>query len=213
MNISKKEITQNQNVIYVKFSEYYIRYLTTRYGSPVVFPTMSACALVLERYLLNNPVMSSLTEFCYSKAAFHAADTGNLFSAIEQRTPIEERELFIPIVIPDELIRTGQTLRTGSTWQLTFIGARALRKEVKRDLWVNFSRFNDDCAHRASRLGEKVTLEEVLSDFIVMYNIDMKEYTNMLRYWYRIQSAMKSAIERNREFLEDKTGNTFVYTP
>lgn len=210
--MNKKNDTPKENVMYVRLSRYYINYLTTRYGNPVLFPAMIPISQYVDRFLVNNPTMCRLTPFSFSNAAFHHKEQNPLFTINAYLPDKEERSEFVAIVIPDEVYRNGSVVNTSNTWQLSAPGAVQFRKQVKRDFWIAFSQFYDDCMHRAQRLGDKVTIENAITDFISIYNIEMKEFENMVRYWGRLRNQMQNEIEKRRDRLEAQTGNVFVYT-
>lgn len=210
--MSKKLDTPKAHVFYIRLSSYYASYIKTRYGSPAILPSMVPISQYMYRYLVNNPLMAQITPFCYSEAAFNYNDKNSLFRINAHRPLAEDRSEFVPIVInPDVMSPTDQVINS-STWQLSSTGAILFRKQLKKDFWVQFSKFYDECLLRSRRIGEVSTFEEITSDFMVIYNINMKEYENMKRYWYRHISKMEDEVENNRKWLEEHTGNVFHYT-
>ena len=210
--MNKKNDSPKENVVYVRLSKYYISFLTTRYGSPVMFPTMNPVNQCLERYLVNNPTLGHITPFSFSEQAFQYKENNPLFTADVYVPEYEVRSEYIGIVMPNEIYRNGTLINTSNTWQLSSVGAVQVRKQIKREFWMAFSQIYDDCVYRASRLGEKVTTENIATDFISLYNIEMSEYENMMRYWRRFRDQLNGEIEDRREHLENKTGNIFAYT-
>lgn len=210
--MNKKTESPKEHVMYVRLSLYYINYLTTRYGNPVMFPSMMPLSQYVERYLVNNPTMCRLTPFSFSETAFNYKEQNSLFHVNAYLPEKEARDEFVAIVMPAELIRNGTIVNPTSTWQLSAPGTVQFRKQVTRDFWMSFSQFHDDCQHRAQRLNDKVTTEDIVTDFITIHNIEMSEYENMLRYWRRNRNRMKDEIEERRNRLEAQTGNVFCYT-
>ena len=124
----------------------------------------------------------------------------------------EEKEEFVAILMPSQATHYNTVVATSDTWQLTANGARSFRELVKEDFWCELSRFTEDCNYRARLAGEKVTREEILSDFITMYNVPMTCYENLLRYETRHRVSATTHIEKKRNALETQTGNRFMYT-
>lgn len=210
--MKKKNETSVERVVYVKLSKYYINFLTTRYGSPVLFPTINPVNQCMERYLVNNPTLGRITPFSFSQQAFSYNENNPLFTADVYTPEQHERSEYLAIVMPDEIYRNGTLVKTSDTWQLSSVGAVQIRKQIKTEFWVAFAQMYDDCVYRAQRLGEKVTTENIATDFITLHNIEMSEYENMMRYWRRVRDQMNGEIENRREELETRTGNVFTYT-
>ncbi len=210
--MKKDEPMPKVRVVYLRLNSYYIGYMKVKYGVPCLFPAMSALSLCLERYLVNNPTLRLITPFCHSEAAFHAEHNGTLLFDNVPHLTAEERASYLPIAIPNEIIRPSGTVSTSATWQLSAPGTKMLRKQVKRDFWVAFSDFYDDCRYRAQRQNSTVTLDEAISDFASIYNIDMKEADTIYRNWFRLQKNMKAEIEDRRELMEKQSNNVLFYT-
>lgn len=211
MKVNKKT-NLKQHIVYVKVSGYYAQFLKTVYGNPVSFPRMSSEYMCIERYLVNNPSMTLITPLCYSDMAFNYKEGNGLFSLSGSTPDPEEYSQFIPIVIPDELMKAGNLVPTSPSWQLSLPGVTKLRKLISRNFWMSFSRFHEECKFRAANMNETCGTEAITSDFMGMYNIDMADYENLLRYWRRTRQKMQQEIEQNRELVEACTGNAFFYT-
>lgn len=211
--MDKKEPSINPNVMYVRLSKHYIQYLKTKYGDPILFPIMSPLNLCIERYLVNNPTMKELTTFSYSELAMNptACHDDISYACIPQLT-YKERLEYVAVVIPNELIRPSRIINTSSTWQLSAVGAKMFRKQVKRDFWICLSNFYDDCRYRSQRMNFSLTFEDVVSDFITLYNIGMENFDNIIRGWRRIRYDIKNEVENHRDYLENKTDRSFFYT-
>lgn len=210
--MNKKNSTPKENVMYVKLSSYYANYLKTRYGDPIVFHDKSIAKQCIYLYIVQNQTMRCITPFCVSESAFNYKDENQPFTINAYRPDIEERKQFVAITIPKEVIRFNRIVETSSYWQLSSSGTQLFRNEIKNEFWTNFSFFYDDCRLRSQKLGYSVTFEDVMSDFMVMHNIDMKIYENMMRYWYRILPEMQNRAQLRRDSLETKTGCVFTYT-
>lgn len=210
--MDKKEPSNKPNVMYVRLSSHFIQFLKTRYGTPALFPTVSTLSLCVERYLVNNPTMAEITPFSYSEAAFHQKPDDGLFSINAPCLTDEQRSEFVAVVIPSEIIRPGGAVKTSSTWQLSSAGAKMFRRQVKRDFWVYFSNFYDECRYRAQRMNETATFEDIASDFLTIHGIGMNEYDKIKRSWLRIRHEIKNEIENHRALLEEQTNRAFYYT-
>lgn len=199
--------------MYVKLNSYYASYLKIRYGIPLMFPKMSALNQCVESFLVNNPMSARLTDFCCTQIMIEGNENIVADGSDNcKRLPCKERILFVPVELPCELIRFGKTVLTGPTWQLSNSGTVLFRKLVKNEFWIAFSSFWNDCKFRAERMNEKASIECAVSDFAVQYEIDMKEFENILRYWQRIRISVANEIEARREALEEKTGRFLEYT-
>lgn len=210
--MNKKEPSQSPNVMYVRLSSHFIQYLKTRYGTPVLFPTVSTLGLCVERYLVNNPTMVEITPFSYSEAAFRQKSDNGLFSINAPNLTAEQRSEFLEIIIPDEIIRPTGAVKTSNTWQLSSAGAKMFRRQAKRDFWIYFSNFYDECRYRAQRMNETTTFENITSDFLTIHGIGMNEYDKIKRSWLRIRHEIKNQIENHRALLEERTNQAFFYT-
>ena len=207
---------ESLNVCYVRIPEMYRNYFRTKYGVPAVFAPYSPMQCLLRRHLINNPTLAKqqLTRaaMSYSDRAFNYATKGSAIDAQVSMPAPEEKEEFVAILIPSEATHYNTVVATSDTWQLTANGARSFRELVKEDFWCELSRFAEDCNYRARLAGEKVTREEILSDFITMYNVPMTCYENLLRYETRHRVSATTHIEKKRNALETQTGNRFMYT-
>lgn len=201
-----------ENVMYVKLNSYYASFLKIRYGVPLMFPKMSALNQCVESFLVNNPTSIWSTFFCCTQIMFEGNDNLITDCRNDDIQDPDKRLLFVPVSLPQELVRFGRTFVTGPTWQLSNRGTEVFRKLVKHDFWISFSAFWEDCRFRAERLGEKASIEDVISDFAIQYDISMKEYENLLRYWRRIRNTISEDIEARRKWLEQNTGRFFEYT-
>lgn len=211
--MDKKETSKEPNVMYVRLSKHYIQYLKTKYGDPVLLPIMSPLNLCIERYLVNNPTMKELTTFSYSELAMNPTAWHDDISYVcIPKLTYKERLEYVAVVIPDELIRPGRIIKTSNSWQLSAVGAKMFRKQVKRDFWICLSNFNDDCRYRSQRMNFSLTFEDVVSDFITLYNIEMENFDNIIRSWRRIRYDIKNEVENHRDYIENKTNRSFFYT-
>lgn len=209
----KVRIPSIKNVMYVKLNTYYASFLRVKYGNPVLFPKMSSLNQCVESYLINNPTSAFLNKFCYTQVMFEGNKDVSVLNFMDDGQITEYKQyLFIPVAIPHELVRFGKTIPTGPTWQLSNSGITGFRQLVKNDFWITFSSFWNDCKFRAERLGERANIECAISDFAVQYDINMKEYENLLRYWRRIRISINNEIEARRDILEQRTGKALEYT-
>ncbi len=207
-----RQAGRRQAVTYVRLSDYYIKYIETRYGSPAKFPLTSALSLHVERYLVANPLLKPLTPFAMSEAAFNQQRSKALTTRFFPNLTEEQRREFISIQMPAEVIRPSGARLTTEVWQLSAIGAKLLRKAVKRDFWLTLSDFAAECRYRSERMGERLSMEAVVNDFLLQYDIGPEHSDNIMRSWYRSRRLMDAEIEDNRERMEQMTGKAFIYT-
>lgn len=204
------------NVCYVRLSDLYRNYFRTKFGVPAIFAPSSEMMGLMRSQLVNNPTLEKqqLTRqaMSYSDRAFNYNTKGQALDIEVARPDEGEKEEFASILIPAQVTHYNAVISTSDTWQLTANGARRLRELIKEDFWRELSRFTEECNYRARINGEKVTREEIVSDFITMYNIPMTSYENFLRYETRHRVASASNIEKKRNALEERTGNRFMYT-
>lgn len=197
---------------FLKVPDYQKKYLEIRYGSPVCFPQASMMQLYLRRYLVRNSTMKRITDFSCSSAAFNRNTSIPTIFTEYQPIKDEERAEFVEIEIPDEVMYGNKMVKVDKFFQLNPQGTRLLRKEIKNEFWMAFSQFRDECIFRASRIKETAYTEDIMSDFMNMYNIDIKNFETLLRNWRRMRTFIIGNIENKREELEDKSGNVFLYT-
>lgn len=203
------------NVCYIRLPELYRDYFRTKFGNPAIFSPSSEMQFLLRTQLMNNPMLGKQTyktAMSYSDKAFNYTSKGQAVDAEICMPSQAERDEFVAVLIPEEVTRYNGTMQTSDTWQITDHGARRLRELVKEDFWRELSRFSEECNYRARISGEKVTREEIVSDFITMYNVPMTSYENFLRYETRHRASAASSIEKKRNALEMQTGNKFMYT-
>ena len=116
------------------------------------------------------------------------------------------------IEIPDEVMYGNKMVKVDKFFQLNPQGTRLLRKEIKNEFWMAFSQFRDECVFRAARINETVNTEDAMSDFMNIYDIDMRYFESLMRNWWRVKRKIKDGIDSRREDMEDKSGNVFLYT-
>lgn len=203
---------EKNHTCFLKVTDYQKKYLEMRYGSPVCFPQTSMMQLYLRRYLVKNSTMKRITDFSCSSAAFNRTTSTPTIFTEYQPIKDEERAEFVEIKIPDEVMYGNKMVKVDKFFQLNPQGTRLLRKEIKNEFWMAFSQFRDECIFRASRINETAYTEDIMSDFMNMYNIDIKNFETLLRNWRRMRTFIIGNIENKREELEDKSGNVFLYT-
>lgn len=207
---------QQFNVCYIRLPELYREYFRTRFGNPAIFSPSSEMQFLLRSQLVNNPTLCrqektrNVMSFC--DKAFNYKTKGQAVDAQVCMPDDAERGEFVAILIPEQVAHYNAITPTSDTWQVTANGVRRLRELIKEDFWRELSRFSEECNYRARITGEKVTREEIVSDFITMYNVPMTSYENFLRYETRHRVSAASNIEKKRNALEMQTGNRFMYT-
>lgn len=203
------------NVCYIRLSELYRNYFKTRFGSPAIFSLSSEMSAVLRSHLTNNPTLARQTiraASSFSDLAFNYKEKGTVIDA-DVFVPSEEEKMeFVAIVIPEEVCHYNGVVQTSNTWQPTEFGTKRLREIIKEEFWREYQKFSDDCYYRGSITGEKITREDIISEFMTQYNIPMKSYENLLRYETRHRKEMEKKIEKKRSMMEKFTGNNFIYT-
>lgn len=201
------------HTFYLKVSDYYKSYLEIKYGKPVLFPYNSMLNVYINRFLIENRSLQLFKGFSVCSAIFNYDPSKS--SCLLDIKPLtdEEKKEYVELVMPQEIFVGNGVVKVNQFFQLQQSGERLVRKEIKRDFWIAFSQFYDDCMFRASRIGENVSAEDIMSDFMNLYNIDMSKFDNMMRYWWRIRAKIIDEIEARRTYLENKTGNSLIYTP
>lgn len=206
---------ESVNICYIRIDALYRNYFLAKHGTPAVFSPSSELASIVRNELVDNPMMKMQTcsiQLSFSDMAFNYKDKGQAIDAEVYTPKEEERDEFVAIVIPEEVRHFSGMIATTPTWQLNLHGSRRFRETVKVDFWRDFRNFQRDCIERALLLGETAGTEDIVSEFMTMYNIPMSLYENMLRYERRERTNALSKIEKRRTQLKNMTGNTFLYT-
>ncbi len=203
---------EKRHTCFLKIPDYQKKYLEIRYGSPVCFPQASMMQLYLRRYLVRNSTMKRITDFSCSSAAFNLTSSSPTIFTEYQPIKDDERAEFVEIEIPDEVMYGNKMVKVDKFFQLNPQGTRLLRKEIKNEFWMAFSQFRDECIFRAARINETVNTEDAMSDFMNIYDIDMRYFESLMRNWWRVKRKIKDGIDSRREDMEDKSGNVFLYT-
>ena len=203
------------NVCYIRVDDLYRNFFIAKHGSPAVFSPSSELASILRTELVNNPMLESLStsmHLSYSDLAFNYKTKGAAIDAKVCQPTEEEKAFFVPVVIPDEVRKFSGMMNTSNTWQLNVHGARRFREAIKQEFWREFRNFFSDCMQRAKLNEENTGTEDIVSDFMTMFNVPMSLYENMLRYERRERASSLDKIEKRRAKYEHITGNTFLYT-
>lgn len=203
---------EKRHTCFLKVPDYQKKYLEIRYGSPVCFPQASMMQLYLRRYLVRNSTMKRITDFSCSSAAYNLTSSSPTIFTEYQPIKDDERADFVEIEIPDEVMYGNKMVKVDKFFQLNPQGTRLLRKEIKNEFWMAFSQFRDECIFRAARINETVNTEDAMSDFMNIYDIDMRYFESLMRNWWRVKRRIKDGIDSRREDMEDKSGNVFLYT-
>lgn len=206
-------MNEQRHSCFLKVSDYYKKYFEIKYGTPVRFPQNSLLGVYMKTHLFRDADFSGITDFSYNEVAFHLKPQKSLFTAQFKMLTEKEKEDYLELEIPESVCKFSGEVKVDKFFHLNINGSKKIRNELKREFWYDFARFHDDCIFRANRMGERVTSEDVMSDFIVLYDIDMKRFESMMRYWWRIKSRMKSDIKVRKEELESRTGRICIYTP
>lgn len=208
----KKKKSEN-NFCYVRVSEYYGCFYKTKYGGePIVFPEDDPLRIILEENLCPNPELKCITPHSFSELAFDYTSKGQMLDAKVEVPDKSEYKDFIRVEIPETVYRRGIRKRTSDSWQLCREGANRFRKQIKRGFWSACMEFIDECRKRAQAMGETVTLESCISDFMMIYDIPMSHFENMVRSEQRYRQKLLPEINKKRGALEEMTGNVFIYT-
>ena len=211
----KTETETTQRVCYIRMSEYYKRFYMVKYGGePVVFPKKHCLQVVLEENLCENRDLRLLTKECFSKMAFHYDRDGKVFDVNIACPDPDKKDEYLGVCIPDVIYgRRGVPKQTSDCWQLNKTGAERFRDALKNEFWTDCIDFIRDCKARGAAVGEDVTIENAMSDFLLMYDIPMSHYESMLKAERRARLHLRpeKAMKR-QQLLEERTGNVFIYT-
>lgn len=210
-------MSKNENkkvkTFFLKVSPFLRSYLERKYGNPVQFPVGTIYYTFMQRSLVDNPGFRKLSDFSYSYAAFSTINNDCLFKVTANQLSEDEKKNFVEIAMPTELYRVYGNVTPSSTYEISATGAKAMRAEIKREFWIDFSKFYDECKFRASRINEEVTLKNTMSDYIILNQIDMGELDKLLKYWRRWKIWMKEDVDQKRDRAEMESGilleNTF----
>lgn len=215
MSTKKDNLKDNKNddhVMYVKVSEYVKCYYTMKYGNPVYLPESNHLYAILFAKSCENIGMKPLTEFSYSEMAFNYEHEGKIFDIEVASPPEDERELFMPVVIPDQAMYGKKVVKTNSYWQLSKDGAVEFRKKSKREFWYAVNEFINECVAYAKARGEQITTESAISDFLIAYGIPMEHFDSLVRQERRVRTGFSKEIEKHRDFIEERCGRELLYT-
>lgn len=203
---------EKKNVCYVKVSEYVKCYFTMKYGNPVYLPESSPLYMTLFTKLCENTLMKPITDFSYNEMAFNYDRDGKIFD-IEVAAPAEEeKEMFMPVVLPQEVMYGKRTVKTNGAWQLSKDGAVEFRKKSKREFWNAVGEFTNECTAYAKARGETVSTESAISDFLIAYGIPMEHFDSLVRQERRVRTEFSKEIEKHRDFIEARCGRELLYT-
>ena len=212
----KKNETQtevNPSVCYIRVGEYCACYYKTKYdGEPIVFSDNDPLGMIVEENICSNPGLKLLTKHSYSWMAYHYNHEGQIFDVNVASPDPDEHNDFIGIQLPEIVHRRGKQQKTSSNWQLSKVGAERFRKQMKKEFWSALRDFIRTCKNHAIANGEDVTTEACISDFMLMYNIPMSHFENILKSEQRVRRRLRPETACQRDFIEQKTGNIFFYT-
>lgn len=209
----KKSINKQHHSCFLKVSDYYKRYFEIKYGAPVRFPRNSVLGLYMQTHLFRDTDFSGITEFSYNEIAFWMTSGKDLFSLNLNILNDSEKKEFLEIEMPEVIYRSYGEVQVDEYFHLSVRGCKKIRNELKVQFWMDFSKFHDECMFLAHRNGEVIYSEDIMSEFMNQYDIDMKIFESMMRYWRRFKSRTNEEIEGRRQLLEKRTGRLFVYTP
>lgn len=203
------------NICYIRIDDLYRNYFIAKHGSPAVFSPSSELASIVRNNLMDNPDMAAQSDglhLSFSDLAFNYKTKGQAIDADVHLPQDDERCKFVAISIPEEVHRFSGMTQTSHSWQLNRLGCRKFRDAVKVEFWNEYRNFSSDCLVRSHLTGESVTTEDIISEFMTMFNIPMSLYENMLRYERRERATALNKIEKRRAQYETQTGNKFMYT-
>lgn len=211
--MNNKTIEVQGPVCYLRVEPYMHGYLKAQYGGfPLLFPEFHLIPSIIESRIAVNASLKQVTELCYSQAAFEYDRDGKVFD-INIGTPHPDRvEEYISIQLPESVQRRNGIVKVGKNWQLNKNGASLVRQVIKDEFWTALSLFIEDCIKRSRVTGDYVTIENAISDFMMVYDIPMEELDNMVKGERRKRQAMYEDIKLRRDRIEAATGNKFYYT-
>lgn len=209
---TKKTNETETHIVYVKVSEYVKCYFTMKYGTPVHLPESNPLHTILFTKMCENPLMKPITDFSYNEMAFNYDRDGKIFD-IELSAPAEdEKDLFMPVAIPEQVLYGRKAMKTNGAWQLSKEGAVEFRKKSKLEFWNAVTEFINECVAYARARGECVTKEAAISDFIIAYGIPMEHFESIVRQEKRMRLEYSREIEKHRDFMESRCGRELLYT-
>ena len=183
-----------------------------KYGNPVYLPEANPLYATMFSKLCENRSMKLFTEFSFSELAFNYDRDGKIFD-IEVSAPAkDEKDLFMPVVMPEKVIYGKKIVNTTDAWQLSKDGAVEFRKRCKREFWNAVNEFINECVAYAKARGECITTESAISDFMIAYDIPMEHFDSIVRQERRMRADYSKEIEKHRDFMENRCGRELLYT-
>ena len=210
---SNREPTMMQptNTTFVRVSSYVRRFFYVKYGTPVVLPIGHPMHQLMLRHLVYNPTLQLISKQSVNRASMDPAIRSNIIE-LQTCQQADECDELMEVVMPDTVLRTGVAKQTNWYYQLDNAGARLFRKEAKNEYWQEMQLFIRQCFVRSALMGEKVSREEAISDFMIGYGIPMSHYESMVRCERRERRRQEEEIEQRRDFMEKRANDVFLYT-
>lgn len=177
-------------VMWLKLPDYTIPWMISRYGFPCVFPSATELAGVLRRGLIANKGRAKLHVCCLTADMFNS----NTLSLSE-----DDRLSYIPIALPERIMRKGQLLRTTDKWQLTAKATIELREHIRFLFWCDLAAYINDTTYHAVCNGIHITLDRQICDWMDLHDIDISFMDTIVRQYHRDQTNGEAEI---RERLE-----------
>lgn len=199
------------NTTFVRVSSYIRRFFCVKYGNPVVFPAGHPMYQLMMRHLVYNPTLERISKQSVNRASMDPAIRSSIRD-LQIYQQADDNDELMEVVMPDTVIRTGVAKQTNWYYQIDNVGSRLFRKEAKTEYWQEMQLFIRQCFIRSSNMGEKVSREEAISDFMIAYGIPMSHYESMVRCERRERRRMQDEIEQRRDFMERRINDVFLYT-
>lgn len=192
-------LKQDGYIMWLKLPSYHVPWMVSRYRFPCVIPSYTEMACIIRRGLVNNSKRSVLTRCCL---------TNEMWKDGTVELSEDERISYVPVDLPDRLMRNGTMLRTSDRWQLTNKSTIELREHIRNLFWSDLASYINDSTYHAVCQGRHISLDAQICDWMDLHNIDLSFIDTIVRQYHRdMQNGQEEIRERLDKYQYDLRTN------
>lgn len=183
------------HVFWLKVPEYQVPWLMSHYGLPCVFPSYTQEAGAVRWGLTANKGRSRINDCCL---------THEMWMLHKTTLSDSDRLSWLPIAMPERILRHGTYLRPTDRWQLSRTATIELRELIRYHFWCDLAAYINDTTYTAVCHKQHITLDQQFFDWMELHDIDWSYADTLLRQYHRDrQNGEKEVSDRLTKYTYD----------
>ena len=177
------------NCLHVKVADYLRVWYVAVYGSPVVLSQNHPARAVLEENLVSTDRVTY---------ANYTAMSDNLWKMAVDANAVEKGE-WLEFVLPEYVVRDGETVKVDGTWEIYDSEIRAFKNELAAVFWNAVVEYACEKRREAQDMGKPYRADWTLEMFCAEHGITVDMFEQFRRAYYRYRKECKEQEKEARE--------------